>query len=224
MSELSVTFFQSCNKCGIAYPADATYFYKHKSGRYNLGTTCKACHRARCRVYAANHSAEATARHNKWAAANPQRSKEVKQRYEQINKDKLREKCRIKSRKTKYKMKRAEWQRNNRERIRENQRNWIAAHPEQIKAIRANARAIRRKAEGTHTKADIIAIYNRQQGRCYYCDIALNNSYHVDHKIPLCRDGTNLPENLVCACPTCNLRKGRKTDAEFFQFIGKPLP
>jgi 5-methylcytosine-specific restriction endonuclease McrA len=43
----------------------------------------------------------------------------------------------------------------------------------------------------------------------------LGRSYHVDHKQPVSRGGSNWPENLAVTCPTCNLRKSDKTEAEF---------
>jgi len=41
--------------------------------------------------------------------------------------------------------------------------------------------------------------------------------FHVDHKTPLTRGGNNSPENLCCACPSCNFRKGTKTAEEFIE-------
>lgn len=54
--------------------------------------------------------------------------------------------------------------------------------------------------------------------RCYYCGSAVSGSVsHIDHMIPLARGGAHSVENLCIACPSCNLRKGKKTHFEFIK-------
>jgi 5-methylcytosine-specific restriction endonuclease McrA len=48
--------------------------------------------------------------------------------------------------------------------------------------------------------------------RCVYCG-SLNN-LTIDHVLPISRGGKNTWENLVCACYSCNIRKGDKTPQE----------
>jgi 5-methylcytosine-specific restriction endonuclease McrA len=51
---------------------------------------------------------------------------------------------------------------------------------------------------------------------CYYCGSAVSGSVsHIDHMVPLARGGAHRVENLCVACPSCNLRKGKKTHIEF---------
>jgi 5-methylcytosine-specific restriction endonuclease McrA len=76
-------------------------------------------------------------------------------------------------------------------------------------------RARKAKATGTHTADDILAQYERQSGACYWCDAEVGQDYHVDHVVPLSKGGSDGPDNLVIACPTCNLRKGAKMPDEF---------
>ena len=56
-----------------------------------------------------------------------------------------------------------------------------------------------------------------QDARCTYCGTLLA-AYHIDHKTPLRRGGTNDMENLQLLCPTCNMSKGTKTHDEFLCF------
>ena len=76
-------------------------------------------------------------------------------------------------------------------------------------------RAMLLHAEGWWTKDDVIAMYRDQRGLCLYCNIALLQGYHIDHKTPLSRGGTNWPDNLCLACPDCNRSKGASTVEEF---------
>lgn len=89
------------------------------------------------------------------------------------------------------------------------------AHRDQRAANQRNREARKRGNGGTHTSEDIQAQYDRQKGRCYWCSEKAGDAYHVDHVTPLAKGGSNGPENLVIACPTCNLSKGGKHVMDF---------
>jgi len=53
---------------------------------------------------------------------------------------------------------------------------------------------------------------------CFYCGTAISVlSSHLEHKKPVSRGGDNSRGNLVLACPSCNLSKGKKTHKEFLR-------
>lgn len=96
---------------------------------------------------------------------------------------------------------------------------WKALSPEQRREQRYNARALRRarlkNAPGSHTLDDVRRQYQAQGGRCYWCTADLGDDFHADHLVPLARGGSDYPENIVCACPSCNLSKNAKTPDEY---------
>lgn len=92
---------------------------------------------------------------------------------------------------------------------------WRKRNPEQWAAIQRNRRALASGAEGTHTKADVLAQYQRQKGRCYWCKSKVGKGYHTDHVVPLSKGGGNGPENLVVACSRCNTSKRDKHPMDF---------
>lgn len=51
-----------------------------------------------------------------------------------------------------------------------------------------------------------------QNGLCVYCKCDITTKYHVDHIIPLSKNGTHTPDNIQILCPTCNVRKWAKLD------------
>lgn len=58
-------------------------------------------------------------------------------------------------------------------------------------------------------------IIQRDGGRCYYCrrersQLDPGEFLHVDHIVPVSAGGTDDDANLVCACSTCNLGKGKE--------------
>ena len=68
-------------------------------------------------------------------------------------------------------------------------------------------RPYRRSDSPTKTKR----IFERTDGRCYWCDKTLrwegengHDLFHVDHLLPVCDGGDNSENNLVAACAQCN--------------------
>jgi len=59
-------------------------------------------------------------------------------------------------------------------------------------------------------------LYDKQKGKCNYCGCKLTIQYfHIDHKTPLTRGGSDRITNLHLLCGPCNTRKGNLTDGEF---------
>lgn len=109
-----------------------------------------------------------------------------------------------------------EWKKKNPDKVREQRKRYRERHPdryrEQKRASNKAYKTIRRhrkRSGGTisFTSEDIEIIYAAQEGLCLYCQKELGEDFHIDHFIPLSKNGTNGRENIVCACPTCNASK-----------------
>jgi 5-methylcytosine-specific restriction endonuclease McrA len=107
------------------------------------------------------------------------------------------------------------YRRNHPDQRRAERRKWKLANPMKVRASRKNWKIRAIEADGTHTVTDIQAQYERQNGKCFYCGKKVGSTYHVDHVIPLARGGSNGPENLVIACPKCNLKKSAQHPMDF---------
>lgn len=98
-----------------------------------------------------------------------------------------------------------------------------------VRRDRQNRRARERNAKGSFSTADIQRLWTGQQGKCYYCGTALQQTgghterYHIDHLVPLALGGTNYPSNLVLACPPCNSEKSGIPPEEYLSSIGRLL-
>jgi 5-methylcytosine-specific restriction endonuclease McrA len=76
-------------------------------------------------------------------------------------------------------------------------------------------------------------LLRRQQNHCHYCNCHVSRRHPVghpqkatlDHRTPRCRGGSNMRQNLVVACESCNSRKGAMTEVEFRWLLtqGRPL-
>lgn len=76
-------------------------------------------------------------------------------------------------------------------------------------------RALLFSAPGSHTAEDILILWEKSKHRCYWCGKRIKDGkYHVDHVMPLSKGGSDGIENLVIACPTCNMSKGTKLPQE----------
>lgn len=67
---------------------------------------------------------------------------------------------------------------------------------------------VKRAATGTLRKQ----VINRDKWQCRYCGTILENrDIHIDHVIPYSLGGLTELDNLVVACPDCNLKKSGRT-------------
>jgi 5-methylcytosine-specific restriction endonuclease McrA len=93
----------------------------------------------------------------------------------------------------------------------------LRRNPETKRSIDHRRRAKLWKAEGTHTKADLKEIWERQDGRCDICkekcwrgtspDRSHARKWTIDHIHPISRGGTEWPSNLRGLCLSCNAAK-----------------
>lgn len=92
-------------------------------------------------------------------------------------------------------------------------------HPEVKIAYRHRYRARKHQASGCHTFADLVAIFETQGGKCFYCkrQLASRQEGHFDHVTPLSRGGSDAPDNIVFACPECNWRKHARAPDELIE-------
>ena len=61
-----------------------------------------------------------------------------------------------------------------------------------------------------------LQILERDGYKCYYCKHPLTLKIaHIDHVLPVRRGGKTEIENLVAACPSCNISKGSRLPEEW---------
>lgn len=95
------------------------------------------------------------------------------------------------------------------DRIAERNRRWRQDNYDQIYRNLAKRRA--RKASVPHEPYKRSEIYERDNGTCQICFIAVPyNNFHIDHIIPIVAGGPDTQNNIQVTCPPCNLSKSRK--------------
>lgn len=102
-----------------------------------------------------------------------------------------------------------------------------AEKPESIAANASAARARKKNADGSHSGADVVAIFEKQSGLCANCKEKLFKSgkqkYHADHIMPLALGGSDWPSNIQCLCPSCNMSKNAKDPIRWANENGRLL-
>ena len=68
-------------------------------------------------------------------------------------------------------------------------------------------------------------LFARDASRCQYCGRKFRSSeLSIDHVVPRSRGGRTMWTNVVCACMTCNVRKGGRTpDEAGMHLVQKPV-
>lgn len=210
-----------CSKCGEVKLVAS--FSKDRHKQSGLTSACKACMRASAALSHRRNYARVKGRKNDQRraryAANPDSQRAAARRDYQQNTEARRATVRL-------------YRRDNPEKVKLAVDAAKRKKPELYKAI-GSAKASRRRANlwvllGSHTAEDILRIYEEQGGRCYYCGEDLEGRYNVDHKIPLSRpelSPTNDPDNLCCACASCNGHKHDMTAQEYIAHrLARGLP
>lgn len=163
--------------------------------------------KAYSRSYARKNAALVNEWHREWRRKDPERTKQRKAAEYRRNK-------------ARYNASAKAYREANKELLAEAERRKVAANPERYSAYKRNYKARKKLAEGSHTAADIVAIFKAQRGRCGYCRQKLSDQYHVDHIIALFNGGSNNRTNLQILCGPCNNSKSAKDPIDFARSKG----
>lgn len=199
--------YKRCSICQQEKPATTEFFHHHKGQRNDLAGWCRVCAKQRRRKQPRLDSSITHKKCTKCLEEYPATAEYFHKSNDGVNG--LRGDCKLCNLwiREKYRVR-------NKERISKRQRE---RYPSYDVTKSRNRRALEKEATGSHTKEDIEKQYAFQNGKCYYCEQNLAE-YHVDHYIPLSRGGSNGPENLVIACPHCNVSKNNKLPGEWIQW------
>jgi 5-methylcytosine-specific restriction endonuclease McrA len=202
-----------CAKCGETLPATADFFYRDNRRTDGLQGRCKDCRRAfylehqdslllYAKTWRDEHKDELAVYFRTHYEANKEAKAAYDRAYREANAERIAQRTK-------------QYRELNKELESARHKAYREAHPDRIAALNRNRKAKKKSSDGIHTAADVEAQYSRQHGRCFYCNKKVGKDYHVDHVIPLAKGGGNGPENLVVACPKCNLSKHDKHPMDF---------
>jgi 5-methylcytosine-specific restriction endonuclease McrA len=216
---------KTCTKCGKNKPLDDFPNDRNRSdGKYPW---CKQCNKEHVAKWRQTDRGKTLTK--EWREKHPDYFSEwgkseygrERKRISQIkHQDKRRAYAQSPRGKESHRKANARYQMRNPEKRKVRAKKYYWANAERIR-LRARNNTSRRKAAkygnlGRYGKADIDQLWINQKSLCWWCGKKLDKSkFHVDHRIPLSRDGSNEPENLCLSCPKCNMSKGNKMPWEW---------
>ena len=194
-----------CNKCNET--KDLSCFYKDLKLSNGVIASCKPCCSKRRKEYYEENKDRERSNRREYYEENKDRARKYGREYYEKNKDKLRENTRI-------------WQDKNKDKLRENKRNWIDKNRDKVNESNQRRKALKKSL--TVEQVDYTEIRKRDDA-CYLCSISFTDEErwntsltHIDHKIPLSRDGEHSYKNCALTHTQCNLSKRDKTPEEYW--------
>lgn len=191
---MSKQTMKRCACCKEEFPATLDFFHRDRSKKDGLNCYCRECNKTKAQKWLEHHS---------------QRARETKARYRKANREALREQ---------------EYQRywNDPEKAREVQKERSARYRQTergkaTKRMSEHRRRARKASQGTedYTKEDLDQMYQAQNKRCWWCGKKLGRNYHIDHRIPISRGGSDTLDNICLVHAHCNWSKGAKMPWEW---------
>jgi 5-methylcytosine-specific restriction endonuclease McrA len=169
---------------------------------------CRECYNAKRRKYREDNRDKVREQKRRYYRENRKQKKESDRKYYLANREKILERNR-------------QYQRSHRFSINENKvcyRKDNENHKELHRKYAHERRARKRNVESESWTHSEIAV--KGSGVCPYCGKEIGLLYdskimHIDHIIPLSREGSDLKENLEPICCECNIKKGSKTKEEY---------
>lgn len=210
---------KQCSRCKQEFPVTTEHFIIHKGKPYCHCHACRKLDKKESHIRNKDHN---NARSKKWADAHRERVRANDLEYAASHREEAKARA-------------AKWYKDNHEYALERDRKRRRNNPEffSLKAkeyqkthpVIANLgkrmHKARKRAGGRHTRAELMELYDLQDGRCGYCGIPvfwnIKGSVHIDHVQPVSRGGSNIIDNLCLSCHDCNKEKYNKTIAEWMQ-------
>lgn len=240
MSTDSTTSCRACTMCGRTFPITEQFWYRKKGRLDGFSSACRECTRAKVYQYREDNPDKWADTRERYYDAHRDEigARNQKKRLANIDEHRAQDREHYARNAERLARQKRERRQNNPEHVRAvdnahylKTRGRHAAlrkiarqrNPDRIRAAesaKAHRRRAQARANGGYFTADDLEVIRKGQTdkrgnvRCWYCEKPMQK-WHVDHRIPLSRGGSNNPGNLCLACPECNLSKHNKMPSEW---------
>ena len=193
---------KTCTKCKETKATSE--FSKDKYKKDGLHSSCKACKKSYDKKYVEENKEKKYASNKAYNSSHRKEKATYDKKRREAKKDEINKAKRLYWHFGGGKEKKKEW----------SLRNYDKIYSYAV-AGKAKRRALCNKFNLSH--AEFRTWKESQPKVCVYCNVKCEDSFHVDHIVPLSRGGEHAISNLAIACPTCNLSKNNKLVEEWIQ-------
>jgi len=154
-----------------------TEYHNAKNGKYGKDSQCKSCKRV-------------------YQQKNKERKRLYDKHYIEANKERIAKRFK-------------EYYHKNKEARKAYIKKWQEANKELVNSYKKNNKYKRREIVNSSSLSskDLREWVESQTKVCTYCHIPCEDSFQIDHIVPLCKEGTHTLDNLTISCPKCNREK-----------------
>ena len=208
---------KQCSTCLHSYPATPQFFCKDRTKQDGLHTTCKVCNKARCKAYREAHKEQVREQERLYRQAHKEQLAAYIKQWQQENDRTDYKKQWHQAHKEELNARAHERYLSQQEERRARARRYGKTEQGRLvsKTHKSRRKAQKRASAGSYTAKQLQEQFQRQKGKCYWCKVKLGKTWHADHVIPLAKGGSNTIDNIVAACPTCNMRRKDKLPHEW---------
>lgn len=160
--------------------------------------------RERMRVYAAENRDKLREYSRTYRAKNREKVRDYGRKYKEANREKSREACRT-------------YHAKNRERVSAGRARYRVSNPEKVSAGKARRRVKLRSNPLNNSTHRLRKFLTDQKVPCHYCNAKWDESFHIDHFLPVSAGAPEADWNLRSSCMPCNLSKGARMPWNFMQ-------
>ncbi len=208
---------KQCNKCKKIL--DIELFGKRKISKDGHRNYCKECHKkqqaniyntntekykATSAKYYIDNKEKISNRNKEWYKNNKEHRLAVGKKWRENNVDRIRSTSKV-------------WRDKNKDRIKEIATKYRKTEKwKVIDANKSHRRRIQKKStcDGSVTTESLLQLRLIQENKCYHCQNVLDMDtpymVHLDHIVPLTKNGSHTLSNVVWSCRRCNLVKGNR--------------
>jgi hypothetical protein len=235
--------YKTCTKCNQSKSLDAFSAHRgSKSSKSGFRSTCKSCDVIANRLYRAANREKVNAAKRAWAGKNKDKIKIWDKRYQLANAEKLSiynanyrkiNAEKLSEQKRQWRIKNADykkeadrvWSQKNKDKVAAASRRFRINSPEKAKAAQYRYQAkkpevrklilMRRRARMAESSIFIIPVKNIRRMMMRPCAYCGQFSKHLDHVIPIAKNGIHGLGNLIQSCAKCNQSKNKLTVSEW---------